>query len=515
MHNLAIQVAALALSGALCFLVLFRRGRASSTLPPGPAGLPFLGNMLQIPRFKTWMYFDRLVSTYGPLVSLTLAGDNLLVLGDPQDAEELLGRRSHNYSSRKPLIFAGKYQSNNKRLVLLPYGDALKRQRAAFHQMLQPRVIGAYEAIQEIESAKLLHELLARPDALRLERHCRRYTAALVFHLSYGRRLADDDTDLTAIEEILDHFVKDSDVGAHLVDTFPVLDRLPDLLAPWRAKARARHVVEATFYQRLVDQVKHDMASGNAEMECFAARLWEQQEKFGLDAEELAYVAGSAFEAGTAATSGTMLWFVMAMVLHPATMHKAQAEIDAVVGADGSVMPGFAHIDDLPYCAALTKEVFRWAPATPIVFPHYSDHDDEYKGYKIPARTQVVPCIWTMHRNPLQYPTPDVFDPDRFVRGNSTASADTLAEGHYGFGFGRRKCPGQYLAARTIWLAVVRLLWAFNIGPARDAAGNALSVDPADCTSGISSRPNPFPVHMAVRSEGHAHTVEATWEINK
>lgn len=70
-------------------------------------------------------------------------------------------------------------------------------------------------------------------------------------------------------------------------------------------------------------------------------------------------VAGSALEAGTDTTAGTMLWFLMAMALYPHTMRKAQAELDSVVGEDGSIMPGFAHINELPYCVALTKEIFR------------------------------------------------------------------------------------------------------------------------------------------------------------
>lgn len=90
----------------------------------------------------------------------------------------------------------------------------------------------------------------------------------------------------------------------------------------------------------------------------------------------------------------------MAMVLYPHTMRKAQAELDAVLGSNGQSIPGFAHMNHLPYCVALTKEVFRcapayydkalmiiclnrWAPASPGGFPHYSDADDEYKGYKV------------------------------------------------------------------------------------------------------------------------------------
>ena len=105
-----------------------------------------------------------------------------------------------------------------------------------------PQAVGAYETIQEIESAKLVYEMLVRTKDS--TRNCQRYAASLVFHLSYGRRLADDDHDLVAIQEILDNFVRDTYPGAHLVDTLPVLDYLPDILAPWRALARKRHAAE-------------------------------------------------------------------------------------------------------------------------------------------------------------------------------------------------------------------------------------------------------------------------------
>jgi len=62
-------------------------------------------------------------------------------------------------------------------------------------------------------------------------------------------------------------------------------------------------------------------------------------------------------------TGITLHWFLMAMVLYPHKMKKAQVELDAVLSTDGQSIPGFAHINHLPYCVALTKEVFRFALA--------------------------------------------------------------------------------------------------------------------------------------------------------
>ncbi|KAJ7300399.1 hypothetical protein DFH08DRAFT_625362, partial [Mycena albidolilacea] len=74
-----------------------------------------------------------------------------------------------------------------------------------------------------------------------------------------------------------------------------------------------------------------------------------------------------------------------------------------------------------------------------------------------------------------EFPNSHTFDPERFLK-SPNGNPDSLTEGHYGFG--ARKCPGQYLAAKTIWIAIVRVLWAFNIEPCRDASGNVMDPDP-------------------------------------
>ena len=92
--------------------------------------------------------------------------------------------------------------------------------------------------MQELESVKLLNDLLRTPE--NFEHHCKRFSASLVYTLSYGKRLAEDG-DLEAILGVLRNFVRDTLPGAHLVDTFPILDLLPDILSPWRQAARKHH----------------------------------------------------------------------------------------------------------------------------------------------------------------------------------------------------------------------------------------------------------------------------------
>lgn len=497
-------LAFLCLSLALIYVSRRLLGKRAP-FPPGPFQVPVFGNAFQVPTESTWLYFSRLSKKYGPLLRLSLAGSDILVLDKLEDAEELLVKRSGNYSSRQQLVYAGKYRSDNKRLVLLPYGPMLKKQRAAFFQMLNSKVVGAYEHIQERGTMKLLARLTNNPtDAYLSIKH---YAAETLMNLVYAREFGSDGSDLRTLLGILESFVTDIHPRAHVVDTFPALDYLPDLLVPWRKEAQKKHKVEVEFYSRLLLEVKGRMDEGES-LECFAARLWENNATNRLDLTTLAYIAGSAFEAGTDNTAGTILWFLVAGLHHPHTMKTAQEELDRVVGAD---VPSFHHLEQLPYCVALVREVFRWMPVAPVSGPHHSLDEDEYKGYRIQAGTTVMANVWAIHHDASRYPDPFVFNPGRFLKSDEKLRPESLHEGHYGFGFGRRACPGQHLASKSVFIAIVRLLWAFEISPPLDTEGRPVRPDPTACRNGITAEPDTFGVVMTPRSKGHVQAIQHSW----
>ncbi|KAK7046638.1 cytochrome P450 [Favolaschia claudopus] len=480
-------------------------GRSTGKRIPGPRAHPFVGHTFQVPTIHTWKYYENLWHQYGPIVKLTFAGDDILILSDPVDAQELLARRSRIYSSRRPLVYAGKYQSNNMRFTLLPYGEMFKRHIAAFHSMLEPRAVGGYEGLQLEKSHRLLVDLVKAPTEF--FRHVPRFPASLIFLLTFGQELAEDSKDLVEVQKVLADFVYDINPGAHVVDTFPFLDYLPDILSPWRKEALRKRKRELTLYGRLCNEVKDRMAQ-DPELECFTARLFDQQKTQSMPDEEIFYIAGTAFASGTGTSAATLLWFVMAMAMFPAAQKKAQEELDSVFGPD--TVPDFSRRMDLPYCFALIKEVIRWAPTVSLSFPHYLDEDDEYKGYTIRKGTTVISSLWNMHHNEEEFPDSYGFNPDRFMYkepGTDFFNTETLGLGNYGFGFGRRECPGQHLAAKSMWIAIVRMLWGFHIEPLKDGNGMPMKIDPDNCTEGLTSRPNPFPANFIPRSAAHVETI--------
>ena len=86
----------------------------------------------------------------------------------------------------------------------------------------------------------------------------------------------------------------------------------------------------------------------------------------------------------------------------------------------------------------------------------------------IPKNSTIILNVWGLHHDPDLVPDPDTFNPSRFATRTLLApeyasSADYENRDHYGYGSGRRICPGIHLAERNLWLAMAKLLWAFSI----------------------------------------------------
>lgn len=101
--------------------------------------------------------------------------------------------------------------------------------------------------------------------------------------------------------------------------------------------------------------------------------------------------------------------------------------------------------------------------------------DDWVDGMFIPKGSTVVLNVWAMHHDKRTWKDPQHFMPERFEDYPSLASVYAASgewdkRDHYGYGAGRRICPGIHLAERNLFIGVAKLLWAFEFGLKKDAS---------------------------------------------
>lgn len=139
---------------------------------------------------------------------------------------------------------------------------------------------------------------------------------------------------------------------------------------------------------------------------------------------------------------------------------------------------------------------------------------------EVPAGSTVIMNVWALHHDPVRFPNPDIFDPERFtyhplLASEYAVSADFEKRDHWAYGSGRRLCTGVHLAERNIFLGMAKLLWAFDFSEKVDAQGKALHVDVdavTGYTEGLVHCPKPFEAEIKPRSEQRRATILREYE---
>ncbi|KAK7471927.1 hypothetical protein VKT23_000030 [Stygiomarasmius scandens] len=247
----------------------------------------------------------------------------------------------------------------------------------------------------------------------------------------------------------------------------------------------------------MILRVKARMDSGEDVPDCLVKTLIQNQEQEKLDWEDLCMLAAVFTLGGVHSTSGIIQWFLALIPSNPDIQMRAHEELDRVVGRDR--WPTAEDEDNLPYIRAIIKEVQRMHAPSWMATPHCTSEDFTYNGIYIPKDTVVVLNCYTLHHNEERYPDPFAFKPERYLGDNlscaeSAKLANAMERDHWTFGAGRRICPGLPIAERELWLAVSRLLWAFNFEALPD---EPISLEEYDGLSGRT--PIPFRLRFIPR----------------
>ncbi|KIW87145.1 uncharacterized protein Z519_12256 [Cladophialophora bantiana CBS 173.52] len=503
MAFLMMDVRILIASMAACFLLvrLLSIGMRNRNMPPGPPTLPIIGNLHQIPKKDIHLHHQKWAKEYGPIFSLKLGSQDVIILASGDMIKRLVDKRSGNYADRPALFMQDIFE--HSRIIMRGYDDLWKVERKLYHQFLNSTKAARYTSYQDLETKQLCFDLLNRPQDF--EALITRTTLSAATSMAYGFRVTNPDNPV--MKELL-HNAHGFFTMVHksqLFDWYPQLRSiarwLPPFLYPMYRDAREIFRREKAQFHQLLSDTKKTMTCENS-LPSFASDIvraqksWEgKQEGTILTDHAAAYIAGIAMEGATDTQSNQLAGFIKAMMLYPDVQKQAHVQLDDIVGTDR--LPEPSDLENLPYIRQIMKETLRWMPtAVTGAIPHSARAQDEIDGYIIPKGATILLAVWAANNDPALFPNPRVFDPSRqnpnFTMGEAALASDIHDRDHWTFGAGRRICPGIHVAEGTLLLAMARILWAFDIAKAKDAQGREIEVDQDELTQSIAARPLPF-----------------------
>uniref|UniRef100_A0A0W0F1D1 Cytochrome p450 n=2 Tax=Moniliophthora roreri TaxID=221103 RepID=A0A0W0F1D1_MONRR len=390
-------------------------------------------------------------------------------------------------------------------MVFMNPGATWRAMRRASHEAMNIRASTHYYPIQMRESIKLAVNMMDSPEKHRDHVQRQGYFELVLLHYIisfFCRFLSEKITSIiyndSSYERNIElasflRYTLDSILpGRYAANHVPILEYLPDFMSKWKRDARAKCQLYTDKFLGYFLPIKEATVQKQEIGSSFCSMIAEKQEEHGLDDKESAWLAAINYLAGVETSESTFNWLILAMIAFPEAQHKAQDELDRVIGRGR--IPTLDDMDNLPYMRA----VLRWRPASPMGVLHAALEDDVYEGYYIPKGCIVFPNVLAMNHDEATYgPNTNEFRPERFLNEDGMLKPSppgTKDEGHYTFGFGHRICPGRHIANNSLFTFAI-LLWAMHLEPGKDS--DEISIE--DEESGNSSRAHRFSVSTKAR----------------
>ncbi|CAI6337428.1 unnamed protein product [Periconia digitata] len=479
---------------------------------PGPTLIPWVGRIHDLPIEYMWLKFKEWADIYGPIYRTKMLGANFIIISDESVAEDILVRRGKINSDRpeiRSLFDAKSTHGSMEYLPLMGRNQYWARQRKFTHSQLTEATNARYYGIMEFEVKRWLNLLVHEPDNFyfSLEDMASKIMSQLVW---------DDHTVSTALTPSAWGLLTQMSPAGPITNVLTPLWDLPFYMNPWKIAERKRHdEQQAWFMERLV-AIRRKMEKGK-QRPCVTRTYLETAAKSNISGDyEASCVIGMMALVGIFTVVGPLSYFLVSMVHHPQWQKKCQEEIDRV--CEGR-LPVLEDMPNLPVLRACIKETMRWRPNVPTGVAHESEADDWYGDYFIPKGSRLLPLDYAFLRNPVKYPDPETFRPERWLESGWPTFQEPLTKypsikGMTSFGWGQRQCLGMSLTQDETVVACGGLLWAFNLKKKIDPkTGKELPVPTDKSNSLLIVKPDPFMMAFEPRSEARKEQVISEWNV--
>jgi cytochrome P450 len=169
----------------------------------------------------------------------------------------------------------------------------------------------------------------------------------------------------------------------------------------------------------------------------------------GTIAAHLLTMFGASYET----SQSGLAWALFLLAQHPAAAARVLEELPTPADDAAAATDQIARCEWLD---AVVKESLRMMPPVPILFRRASC-DTNFVGYDIPRGVYVALSPLLTNRDPILYPDPDKFKPERWA---------SIKPGQYEyvvFSAGPRFCIGAWFATMFLKVAISRILRRYRV----------------------------------------------------
>ncbi|KAJ6842091.1 cytochrome P450 84A1-like [Iris pallida] len=447
----------------LFFVSSVRRPRRKLPLPPGPPGLPIVGNMNMMDQL-THRGLARLAERYGGLCHLRLGSLHAVAVSTPEAARQVLQVQDNLFSNRPATIAITYLTYDRADMAFAHYGPFWRQMRKlCVVRLFSRKRAESWASVRDEVDATVRAAGAQSRSPVNVGELVFNLTKNITFRAAFGAQTSSGEQEefIGILQEI-----------SKLFGAFNVGDFLPWLRWVDPQGINGRLEKARTALDRFIDRIIDEHMASPKEADADDADMVddmlaflegagrETTDEFKLTRNNIKAIIMDVMFGGTETVASAIEW-AMAELMHcPDEMRRVQQELAEVVGLDRKVHE--SDLDRLPFLRCAIKETLRLHPPIPLLL-HETAEDVEVSGYSIPKGSRVMINVFAIGRDRSAWQDADAFRPSRFAPGGDKAGVDF--KGNFfeliPFGSGRRSCPGMQLGLHGLELAVAQLAHCF------------------------------------------------------
>lgn len=410
-------------------------------LPPGPRGFFKLLEMLKKRKENPIKLYEDIFREYGDIAYFQLGSYRFAMLNDADAIEQILQTEAKNFTKStgyerfKLIVGNGLLASEGdvwlKQRRLLSWAFSMKHIERIHHVMVQ-------ETLDMIKRWK-------DKTTIDLADEMNLVTLQVISVSLFGRSQLNNAQD---VRNSLKDMLKYLQTTKHLWIQFflwplPIKNKrelalkieaslpFPSTKRFFKAIEKIDHIVNSMIEER---KSKNESANFLDAM----IQATDSEDQSQMTKQQLRDEAVNMLIAGHETTANALTWTWHQLLKYPDVYKKVQEEVNSIVTGEA---PTFSELPKLVYTKAVLEESMRLYPPFWRI-SRKNNSATKIKNFDIPAGTNVIASIYTIHRKKEHWPDPLTFRPERFLGEERKHHRFSFIP----FGGGPRVCIGAHFA---------------------------------------------------------------------